>query len=210
MNITKFGHSCLFLEGKDTRILVDPGIWSEGFKDLENLDAIFITHEHQDHCDVAALQTVVQKNPGVKVYTNDHVGKKLQEAGIGFDLFEGGRKEMVGQMQVEAFGRDHAVIYQSSPCHNVGYLFGGRLFHPGDSFTVPPVPVEMLALPVCAPWMKMSECIDYAKAVKPKMVFPIHDGMLKHLGPYHRFPMSMITPEGIEFKVLEVGQCQEF
>jgi hypothetical protein len=30
---------------------------------------------------------------------------------------------------------------------NVGYLIGGRLFHPGDAFTPPGQPVEVLAVP---------------------------------------------------------------
>lgn len=210
MNITKFGHSCLLIEENNTRILVDPGVWCEGHTNLQNLDAIFITHEHQDHCDIPSLRILVQNNPTIKVYTNDHVGKKLQEESIAYNLFEDGRKEMIGGLQVEAFGQDHAVIYQSSPCHNVGYLFGDKLFHPGDSFTVPAKAVEILALPVCAPWLKMSECIDYAKMVKPKKVFPIHDAMLKHIGPFYRFPMSMLTPEGIEFVVFENGVIMNF
>lgn len=217
MNITKFGHSCLLVEENNTRILIDPGTWSEGHTELENLDAIFITHEHQDHCDIPSLQILMQKNFGLKIYTNDHVGKKLEEAGILYELFEDGRKEIlpagrqgVKGIEVEAFGRDHAVIYQSSPCHNVGYLFGNRLFHPGDSFTVPSKPVEILALPVCGSWMKLSECIDYAKVVKPKIVFPIHEAMLKEPGNYHSRPMSLLTPDGIDFKVLELGQEYTF
>lgn len=210
MNITKFGHSCLLIEENNTRILVDPGVWSEGYTDLHDLDAIFITHEHQDHFDIPSLRILMQNNASIKIYTNDHVGKKLQEEKISYNIFEDGRNEMIGSLQVEAFGQDHAVIYQSSPCHNVGYLFGGRLFHPGDSLTVPSVSVEILALPVCAPWLKMSECIDYAKMVKPKKIFPIHDAMLKEGGTFHKWPMNMLTPEGIEFMVLENSVITNF
>ena len=50
MKITKFGHSCLLVEEGGARILLDPGKYSILQNNVENVDAIVITHEHQDHC----------------------------------------------------------------------------------------------------------------------------------------------------------------
>ena len=42
---------------------------------------------------------------------------------------------------------------------------GQRVYHPGDSLTLPPADVDLLLLPVSAPWLKVSECIDFARDV---------------------------------------------
>lgn len=206
MNITKFGHSCLLIEDSGARILIDPGVWSEGHTQVEEIDAIFVTHEHSDHCDVASLQKILGKNPEAQIYTNRGAGKQLEAAAIPYILFEGGEKRKVKDMVVEAFGREHAVIYQKSPCENTSLLINETLYHPGDAFFIPPKPVGILALPVCAPWLKMSEGLDFALSLKPKKSFPIHDGMLLHVGPYHRFPTNTLVPEAIEFFVPEIGK----
>ena len=65
---------------------------------------------------------------------------------------------------------------------NVGYLVGGRLFHPGDAFTLPGQPVEVLAVPAGAPWLKVSEPIDYLRQVRPKVAVPVHELVLSQAG----------------------------
>ncbi len=59
MKITRFGHSCVLvdtnLSGRKVA-LFDPGVWSQvPVELLDQLDEIYITHEHADHCDVEAL-----------------------------------------------------------------------------------------------------------------------------------------------------------
>ena len=210
MKITKFGHSCLFVEQGEARILIDPGAWSEGHTNLTNLDAILITHEHQDHCDIASLQILKKQNPNAIILTNSDVGKKLSGVGIEFEVFEGGSTHEIHGLYVEAVGRDHAIIYGKSPCQNTGYFVGGRLYHPGDSFHLPDRPIELLALPVCAPWLKTNEVIDFAIAIQPKTAFPIHDGMLKHVGAFHKRPQMMLEEREVQWQVLEPGVPTDF
>jgi len=70
--------------------------------------------------------------------------------------------------------------------------------------------VEILALPVAGPWMKISEAIDYALEIKPKVVFPVHDGALKILGPAHRVPSTILPEHGIKFVIIEEGKEVSF
>lgn len=204
MRITKFGHSCLLVEENGAHILVDPGAWSALPENLQNINAILITHEHADHLDIKWLQKILPYNPQAVIYTNKGVGQKLKEANLDFRLLEDGQSIFVGGVSIEAFGIDHAIIYSGlQHWDNTSFLIGGRLFHPGDSLYVPPKPVEVLALPVCAPWSKVSEVIDYAKTIKPKLAFPIHDGMLKVVGPFHKMPENFLVPEGIEWRIIE-------
>jgi hypothetical protein len=43
---------------------------------------------------------------------------------------------------------------------------------------VPGEPVEVLATPAAAPWMKISEAVDYLRAVAPEHAVPIHQGII--------------------------------
>lgn len=211
MRITKFSHSCLLVEENGARIMIDPGTWSEGHTEVENLDAIFITHKHQDHADPESIKKILAKNPGVPIYSNDQVIEELRPHEISVEKFVEGDSQNIKGLSVEAYGKDHAVIYPTLPrTDNTCLLVGGRLYHPGDSFHQPAQPVEILALPVCAPWMRLAEAIDFAKTVKPKIAFPIHDGMLKHTGPFHKLPEMNLAPAGIEWRVLENGQGMNF
>jgi hypothetical protein len=56
--------------------------------------------------------------------------------------------------------------------------------HPGDSFTPTPegTRLELLFLPVSAPWLKLAESIDYLKAAAPRIAVPIHDAILSDAG----------------------------
>ncbi|MBI4225083.1 MAG: MBL fold metallo-hydrolase [Candidatus Sungbacteria bacterium] len=73
-----------------------------------------------------------------------------------------------------------------------------------------PKPVEILALPVTAPWMRSAEAVDYAAELKPKICIPVHDGMLKNPDTGHRLAKQILEPMGIEIRVLEPGQQGKF
>lgn len=62
---------------------------------------------------------------------------------------------------------------------NLGIMINNRIYYPGDSFALPDRPVELLALPVSAPWMKVSEAVAFANAVQPAKIFPTHDAISK-------------------------------
>jgi L-ascorbate metabolism protein UlaG (beta-lactamase superfamily) len=214
MKITKYGHACLLVEEGNARILIDPGIWNPT-PDVTGVHAVLVTHEHQDHVDVGQLKEVLGKNPGASVITHEGVGKVLSEAGISYAVLEEGGVADVNGVSVQGVGHDHAIIYgDTSPCQNTGFLIDGRLFVPGDALhDIPDSQVEILALPTGAPWMKLAEAIDYAKAVKPKVVFPVHDAM--YINDYQRGLVPMIIggnlqATGIEFRDLPAGSSLEF
>ncbi len=210
MKITKFGHCCLLVETRGKRILTDPGAYSEAQNQAKGVDIILITHEHQDHLHTDSLRQVLANNPQAKIFTNRGVGVLLSQAGTAFELLEHGQAQTVDELTIEGFGEKHAPIYPSVPeVVNTGYLIDERLFYPGDAFYEPNKPVEVLALPVAGPWMKLGEAIDYAKKLKPKIVFPIHDGMLKFFGPAHRLPQGELKQLGINFSPMEAGQALE-
>jgi hypothetical protein len=79
------------------------------------------------------------------------------------------------------YGEWHAPTHLD-PVANVEYLIDGRVFHPGDAFSVPEEPVDTLLLPVNASWLKSIEMLAYAKQVGARQGFSIHDGLVNEIG----------------------------
>src|SRR5690606_5754203 len=126
---------------------------------------------------------------------------------IAYEVVEHGQSLRANDLMIEGFGNEHAEIYGNhGRVQNTGYLVGEQLFIPGDAFTVPNKPVEVLALPVAGPWMKIKEAIDYALKVKPTLAFPVHDGILSFLAPFHGIPQTFLTQADINFVIPTIGK----
>lgn len=205
MRIQKFGHSCLSVTDGATSVLIDPGSFSTGFDELTSLDAILVTHVHDDHVDAERTAALVRNNPGVGVYAEQAAAAKLTAVGVEATTVGPGESFDVG-MPIVTFGGEHAIIHADLPCFgNVGFLVGGRLLHPGDSLQVPDVEVEILAVPVMAPWMAIKEAIDFERAVAPKTSIPIHDALLSTKVMYYD-RLAQMGPEGLRWLDLDDGE----
>ncbi|MBI2050432.1 MAG: MBL fold metallo-hydrolase [Parcubacteria group bacterium] len=214
MHIAKLGHCCLIIEVNGLRILTDPGMWTIGeHSSVSNVDVILITHDHSDHMHADSIKTILANNPNAKVYANSGTGQSLSKAGLLYEALEGTSKLSVKGVELEAFDCIHESIYQGIAMpQNTGYWIGGDLFYPGDSLTHPGRPVNILALPVSGPWMMIGQGIDYAKNVRPKKCFPVHDGFLKDeiIELFHGLPQKMLADAGIAFTPLKAGESAEF
>ncbi len=211
MRLTKFGHSCLLVEEQETRMLLDPGAFSEGFEDLQDLTAILYTHQHADHLDPERVRALLDRNPGCWVVSDEGSADALHDAGAEVEVVHDGAELDIQGIQVRVFGRDHAVIHRDIPVvPNVGYLVAGRLFHPGDAFTVPDQPVEVLAVPAGAPWLKLSEAIDYLRELHPSVAVPVHEKVLSAIGTsLHYRQLEQLAAEGTTLRVLDDGKPVE-
>ncbi|MET8700281.1 MBL fold metallo-hydrolase [Kitasatospora sp. NPDC004723] len=182
MRITKFGHACVRLEHEGTTVVVDPGMFTDPAA-LVGADAVLITHEHADHFEEARLRAALEADPALRVWTNPDVARQLE--GVGRRVTAVGEDDAfdLGGIGVSVHGEWHAVIHPDIPrVRNVGFLFDGRLFHPGDALTVPPQPVDTLLLPIAAPWTKVGELIDYVREAGPRQAVPVHDAVLSPAG----------------------------
>jgi L-ascorbate metabolism protein UlaG (beta-lactamase superfamily) len=208
MRLTKLGHSCLLVEEGGARLLLDPGTLSQGFEELEGLTAVLFTHQHADHLDQRRLRGLLDRNPGARVISDPGSAEPLGQAGVEVEVVADGQELDAGGVGVRVAGRDHAVIHPDIPVvPNVGYLIGGRLFHPGDAFTQPGQPVEVLAVPAGAPWLKLSEPIDYLRAVRPRVAVPVHDQVLSAAGRsiHYRQLEQLGAKEGTTLRSLDDG-----
>ncbi|MFA6094630.1 MAG: MBL fold metallo-hydrolase [Candidatus Paceibacterota bacterium] len=213
MKITKFGHCCLLVEVRGVRILTDPGSFSVGQDVVGKVNLVLITHEHQDHIHIDSLKNILSNNPQATIITNTAVGKLLEKENIAFVLLEDGQKYNYEKLSIEGVGKDHAFMFQGIPVvQNTGFLIGGDLFYPGDAFPKISQKFSVLALPVSGPWMKLSEALEYAEMVKPKICFPVHDALLSQVGMNVtcRISKMVLEKSGIEFREIKIGEEMEF
>lgn len=214
MRITKYGHCCLRIEEGGLTILTDPGVFSDGQNSATGIDVVLITHEHTDHYHVPSVKAVMANNPNAVIITNTAVAALLKNEGFDATVVDHGGHFLQGDVRFEARGEEkHAVIHPDLPgVQNTSYFIGDRLFYPGDAFVEPGRPVDVLALPIAAPWLKVSEPIDYAIKLKPTVAFPVHEGVLSEaaLGFVPQMVERILGKYGVAFKNLKAGETVEF
>ena len=181
MKITKYEHACFAVEQDEQVLIIDPGAYTTNLDTPSGIVAIVITHEHADHMDKSHLQVLTAANPDAVIIAHQDITTQLGEFKIQTVMAGEGIK--VGNFELEFFGGQHAIIHTAIPrIANLGVMINSRVYYPGDSFVLPERDVEVLALPVSAPWMKLSEAIDFARIVKPSLIFPTHDAILSDIG----------------------------
>ena len=217
MQLTHFGHSCLLAgfknkSGGETTVLFDPGNFSHGFEGITGLSAILITHQHPDHADTARLPALVEANPQAALYADPQTAAQL---GAPWRAVHVGDEISVGELSIRGVGGRHAVLHPEIPViDNISYLVGdgdhpARLMHPGDALFEPGEPVDVLAAPAAAPWMKISEAVDYLRAVAPTHAVPIHQAIIE---PNARgiFYGRLSEMTDTDFRVLEAESASDF
>jgi len=77
MQITKYEHACLDITEDNTRLIIDPGGFTQSLKDFSHIDVVVITHMHGDHFDPNLLQKIIEHSPQVKIFTTKEVAQKF-------------------------------------------------------------------------------------------------------------------------------------
>lgn len=209
--LSKFRHSCLLIEVGETRILLDPGGFSAGFESLTELAAVLFTHQHPDHLDTQRLTGLLASNPNAEVIADVASTAQLADLGVAARAVNPGDDFSVAGVSVAVYGGRHADIAPGFPTPpNVGYAIGGLFAYSGDAYTPPPEPVQVLAIPTAAPWLRAAETVGYLQQVAPKAVVPVHDGMLATTDLYYNIYRRYSTEQDIEFRVLDDGERAVF
>ncbi|KAF0845949.1 MBL fold metallo-hydrolase [Nocardia caishijiensis] len=206
VSIASLGHSTVRLTVGDGVVVVDPGTLapSQAFDDVA---AFLITHDHDDHVDIARVTAAPAARPSTRVLAPQPVIDKLVAAGGQLEgAVESTRFDIAG-FAVRPIVGDHAAIHPSLPdSPNVAYLIDNRILHPGDAF--PDLPdgtaLDVLFLPVSGPWMRYADAVDYVDATRPGLVVPIHDGDLDDVGRTLTDQLAGLLPDTVRYQRLEL------
>lgn len=91
---------------------------------------------------------------------------------------------------------------------NIAVLVNDEFYHPGDSYTLPDVPVEILSAPASAPWLRITEASKFISDIRPKIAFPSHNALLSEIGEsiHYRILSNAAKEAKIDWKVLKPGE----
>lgn len=187
MDIEHLGHSCLRVGHDGTTVLLDPGVFSPGLDarlgESTGLLAVLVTHAHPDHLDPGLVPLLEHHAGPGSVHAEAGAADVVERAGGTPAVLQVDDRRQWGGIHLDVVGGQHAVIHPDVPrVGNVGLVLragGATLFHPGDSYDTVPEGVDVLALPLNAPWAKVSETVEFVRAVAPRVVLPIHDALLQ-------------------------------
>jgi L-ascorbate metabolism protein UlaG (beta-lactamase superfamily) len=180
MEITKHVHACLTIGKGDETLVIDPGSLTPPF-DAPGLVGIVLTHEHADHWTPEHLQRLQDASGGVPIVAP--AGVAAAAADFDVDVVAAGDSRALGSFALRFFGGTHAEIHRSIPLvDNVGVMVDDAFYYPGDSYAVPDRPVELLATPCGAPWLKIGEAMDFVLEVAPRRTFATHEQPISSFG----------------------------
>jgi L-ascorbate metabolism protein UlaG (beta-lactamase superfamily) len=206
MRISKYEHALLVVEQSAAQLVIDPGSYSN-LPELQNVVAVVFTHLHDDHTSLEHAQTISRNFPAVKMFGTQEVVEKL--TGLDVQAVYHGDHYEVGPFQIDFYGDLHQVIHRSIPLvQNVAVMINSRLYYPGDSYTFPEQSVEILACPTSAPWLRISDVIDFLDLIRPKKCFATHNALLSEQGHalQNNRVQQIVEKHAGEFRYLNVGE----
>lgn len=198
----------MIVEMDGQQLVLDPGSFTKQLPELTNVVGIIVTHEHIDHLSVENLNTIFSAFPDAPLYVPQDVFEQLGDLPGSKIVAQGGESTTIGAFEVTFTGGQHATIYKTSPCQNIGVIINGSFYHPGDSLDRPNIPIDIVAVPASAPWSKTSEVMDFIADVKAKKAFPAHDMILSDIGKMvtYRWLEQASSEAGTEWAVLGDGE----
>lgn len=216
------GQSSFFLEIKNKRILIDPYFSNSLEKNfgkkfgrinkkvsfekyLKKIDYLFISHHHQDHCDLETIGKILYHSKEVKIITNLNSKNKLEKKFKNIDIFYPKKKSFIIDKGIKIFivpaAHPHYTFDKYKMPRDFGFyfLFKNRTFyHSGDTkfdlrilnYLKKLPKIKTAAIPVnednyfkreigIIGNMSIRECFEFAKKLKIKYLYPIHWDLIK-------------------------------
>jgi L-ascorbate metabolism protein UlaG (beta-lactamase superfamily) len=184
LRITFLGHGTLMLTLGDKVIHVDPWNQVADYSTLPKADIVLITHEHHDHLDPQAVETIRKEATDV-ILTEKCAGRVPNGT-----VMRNGDVRSVKGLQIEAVPAYNIVHLrdEGNPFHpkgeGSGYVisFGDkRIYVAGDTENIPEMKalkgIDIAFLPANLPYTMSPEMVaDAARALRPKVLYPYHFG----------------------------------
>ena len=184
LEITFLGHASLMMKFGGRTIYVDPFSEVADFSKLPKADLLLITHEHEDHFDLKAIEAVRAKH--TKIILTEKCAETLSNEMV----MKNGDRQVILYIKIEAVPAYNLVHVRENgrPYHPVGqgngYIlaFGTtRIYIAGDTENIPELKIleniDIAFLPMNLPYtMTPAMVADAADEFKPKVLYPYHTG----------------------------------
>lgn len=180
VTITFIKHGSLMITYEGQHIQVDPVTMFADYSTFPKADFILVTHEHGDHLDAKAIDTLTKEN--TRLILNPSSRKILNK---GETISNGERLQLTKKIGLDAVpaynttpGRE-----QYHPRHrDNGYILtidGLRIYIAGDTEDIPEMSalkdIDIAFLPVNQPYtMTVEQAVRAAKMFSPKVLYPYH------------------------------------
>jgi L-ascorbate metabolism protein UlaG (beta-lactamase superfamily) len=208
MMLKWLGHASFLLETQGKKIYIDPYVGDY----TEKADAILVSHEHQDHCDLEKL--ALARSPETVIYTSGECAKKIPSGNI-ITMSPGEKKNFNGIIiqAVEAYNfkrfRSPRVPYHPKGIQ-IAFVIeseGKRIYHAGDTDYLQSMNelgnITLAMLPIMGrAVMDVDEAVEAAIGINPEMVMPMH---WRESDPYD-FKAKMEKRSNIKVIIIQEGQ----
>ncbi|MBI2445466.1 metal-dependent hydrolase [Candidatus Micrarchaeota archaeon] len=220
MELTFLGHSGFFAKLGSKKFLFDPWFGSDNQRlipatatpsQFRQVDAIFVSHEHFDHCDGKALADIVGR-------TLAHVIGPAEA----LDLIPVAERLKMRVKVGERFtvnGYEVTVVQAQHPksAYPVGFVVrcgGQKLYHAGDTYDfygLTGIDADVGLLPIGGTYtMDLFAAITALKRLRLKHVIPMHYGTFKQIeADVGDFAKRVKTSSRTQCHVLQPGQSIE-
>jgi L-ascorbate metabolism protein UlaG (beta-lactamase superfamily) len=184
VKITFIKHGSLQIAYDNLLIQVDPASMFADYSTFPKADVILITHEHEDHLDQKAINTLTKEN--TLLVMNESSAKKSGNTKAKI-MKNGDKMELPNQITLEA-----VPAYNITPgreqfhprSRDNGYILtldGLRIYIAGDTEDIPEMKnlkkIDIAFLPVNQPYtMTVTQAARAAKMLSPKVLYPYHFG----------------------------------
>ena len=221
MKITKYNQSCLLLETKDKRILIDPGNigYDESrLNDWKDINYILVTHRHADHCNAQAINMIIKRD-NAKVYTTKEVVDNTNL--INPVIVKQGDIIDLGEIKVEVTKAVHGFLTAMKKSkgeifENVGYIVDDgekRLYATSDTINFNnDYKCDILCMPFNGNGLTLG-IIDgamFAQDINPEIILPIHmEHPLPFMNPNLDALKTEIEKTGIDYKIMNLKETIE-
>ncbi len=182
--ITFIGHGTLMFRFEGRVIHVDPWTQLADYGKLPKADLVLVTHEHRDHLDLKAIETV--RKEGTVILASAIAAKQIRGA-VALKNGDSGTWQGIPVEAVPAYNLVHmrtpGVPYHPKGLGN-GYIVtfaSKRVYLAGDTENTPEMKalknIDAAFLPMNLPFTMTPEMVaDAAKAFRPKILYPYHYG----------------------------------
>lgn len=172
------GHASFQIKVDDKIIYIDPYAGEY----IDKADLILITHSHRDHCDISKIKAIQKED------TLIYGPKPCSTLISNMEVIQEGSKINFNNIIVKAVPAYNIKRFRAPgiPFHpkgfGVGYLItidDKTLYHAGDTDYIPEMKtlenIHLAMLPIGGTYtMDIEEAVEAAKAIKPKIIIPMH------------------------------------